>query len=622
MSETLGNRDADKAYRVLARKYRPSSFAGLIGQEALVRTVTNAIESQRLAHAFILTGVRGTGKTTSARIIARALNCIGEDGQGDPTPAPCGACDHCQAISQDRHVDVIEMDAASRTGVADIRELIDGVRYRPVQARYKVYIIDEVHMLSNNAFNALLKTLEEPPEHVIFIFATTEIRKVPITVLSRCQRFDLRRVDQKVLSDHFAHIVEQESLTAEPQALAMIARAADGSVRDGLSLLDQAIALSHGSAVTADQVAGMLGLADRTRIFDLFDNLMGGKIGEALTLLEDLYRAGADPLVVLQDLLALSHFLTRAKVSGAALEDQPEVERVRGTEMAKRLSLPILARVWQILLKGMSEAQTAPAPLQAVEMVLIRLAYSGELPTPGEVIKNLQEGGSPDAGTHQTNPAASNPTPETTASGEFSSSPPNGGSTTGGSTASLALKSRPEAAPTRQPPVLQEVPSKEPSLEMVAAPETKPFAAVELASFEAVIALARDHREAALANHLMKDVHLVHFEPGRIDFRPGDRAPGKLANQLSGFLSQATGRRWMVSLSQAEGLPPLHDQAQAAEAAKRQAAMAHPLVKAAMDIFPGARLVDRRDLSGQGAAASDPAVGIDDATDPNHEDKQ
>ena len=374
MSDTPRAPETDSLYRVLARKYRPSTFADLVGQEALVRTLTNAIGTGRLAHAFILTGVRGVGKTTTARIIARALNCVGEDGQGGPTTAPCGVCEQCTAIAQDRHVDVIEMDAASRTGVADIRELIEGVRYRPVQARYKIYIIDEVHMLSNSAFNALLKTLEEPPEHVVFIFATTEIRKVPVTVLSRCQRFDLRRLTQEDLQALFGRIVEKEGVTVAPEALAMIARAADGSARDGLSLLDQAIALGGGTSVEAAQVQAMLGLADRARIFDLFGEVVAGKVPESLEILGELYTAGADPAVVMQDLLELAHFLTRAKLVPQTLDQpgQPETERSRGRELSGQLSLSALARIWQMLLKGLGEVQTAPVPLQAAEMACPR----------------------------------------------------------------------------------------------------------------------------------------------------------------------------------------------------------------------------------------------------------
>ena len=386
---------SDKAqsqnYRVLARKYRPSDFDSLIGQEAMVRTLSNAIDSGRLAHAFVLTGVRGVGKTTTARIIAKALNCTEHDG---PSINPCGVCDNCKAISESRHVDVLEMDAASRTGVDDIREIIESVRYAPVSARYKIYIIDEVHMLSKNAFNALLKTLEEPPEHVKFIFATTEIRKLPVTVLSRCQRFDLKRVEADVLITHLAKLVDQEGCKAEDGALKLIARAAEGSVRDSLSLLDQAIA--HGAGeVTESQVRDMLGLADRALVLDLFEQLMKGDVATGLSTLRHQYDAGADPAVVLNDLLEVTHWLTRLKVTPDTGTDTlvSEAERKQGGEMAQSLSMPHLTRAWQMLLKGLGEVRTAPSPIAAAEMVLIRLCYAANLPSPADLVKQAQSGG-------------------------------------------------------------------------------------------------------------------------------------------------------------------------------------------------------------------------------------
>ena len=378
-------------YRVLARKYRPAKFGELIGQEVVVRTLTNAIASGRLAHAFILTGVRGVGKTTTARIIARALNCTGPDGDGGPTAEPCGVCEHCVAISEDRHIDVLEMDAASRTGVDDIRELIDGVLYRPVTARYKVYIIDEVHMLSKNAFNALLKTLEEPPAHVTFVFATTEIRKVPVTVLSRCQRFDLRRVESAVLATHFAGIAATEEIVISTDALGLIARVADGSVRDGLSLLDQVIAHANAAAIEETQVRDILGLVDRGRVFDLLDALMKGDVPEALSIGQEMYESGADPLAILQDLLELAHWLTRLKaVPDNANLAVSDVERSRGRAMADGLAMPVLTGAWQILLKGLNEVQMAPSAMQAAEMVLVRLAYAARLPAPADIIESLR----------------------------------------------------------------------------------------------------------------------------------------------------------------------------------------------------------------------------------------
>ncbi len=379
---------------VLARKYRPQVFADLIGQEALVQTITNAIEHNRLAHAYMLTGIRGIGKTSSARIIAKGLNCVGSDGNGGMTPNPCGVCKHCREIAADSHIDVIEIDAASNTGVDNVREIIEGAKYNPVSARFKIYIIDEVHMLSKAAFNALLKTLEEPPERIKFIFATTEIRKVPVTILSRCQRFDLKRLDEEVLTNHLQHIVEMEKVTAEREALQLIARAGDGSVRDSLSLLDQAIT-QFDLNIQSDDVRQMLGLADRTELFDLYETLMNGQIADALARLDVQYKSGADPLVVTQDLLELTHWLTRIKILPELADDMtiPEAERVRGKKMAQTLSMGMLTSVWQLLLKGLSEVKTADNPLIALEMVLIRLAYLSELPSPAQIIEDIKKNG-------------------------------------------------------------------------------------------------------------------------------------------------------------------------------------------------------------------------------------
>src|SRR5271166_5733139 len=380
-------------YRVLARKYRPTSFNDLIGQEAMVRILRNAFATGGVAHAFMLTGVRGVGKTTTARIIARALNCTGPDGTGGPTADPCGVCPDCVAILADRHPDVVEMDAASRTGVDDVREIIEATRFRPLQARTKVFIIDEVHMLSRNAFNALLKTLEEPPPHVKFVFATTELRKVPITVLSRCQRFDLRRVRVAELTSHFTAIAEREGIAAEPAAIETIARAADGSVRDGLSLLDQAIAQAAEGAVTAGAVADMLGLADRQAVLDLLEAALRGRPAEALAITERLHEHGADLGTTLADLLELVHTLTRLKTIPELRDspDLPEAERTRGAAMADAAPMPVLARAWQILLKGTTEVEGAPDRRAAAEMVLIRLCYAADLPTPGDLVRQLSQ---------------------------------------------------------------------------------------------------------------------------------------------------------------------------------------------------------------------------------------
>jgi DNA polymerase-3 subunit gamma/tau len=564
MTDRAATADSDTSYRVLARKYRPGSFAELVGQSAMVTTLTNAMAMGRLAHAFVLTGVRGVGKTTTARIIARALNCIGPDGKGGPTPDPCGECPNCVAIAEDRHVDVIEMDAASRTGVDDIREIIDGVRYKPVSARYKVYIIDEVHMLSKNAFNALLKTLEEPPEHVKFIFATTEIRKVPVTVLSRCQRFDLRRVDAEVLEAHLGAIADKEGAKVAPGALTVLARAADGSVRDGLSLLDQAIGQAA-DEVTADQIRDMLGLADRTLVFDLFDHVMKGEIAAALDLFDAMYKSGADPVAVVQDLLDHTHWITRMKVApdAARVSAVSDTERTRGGDMAEALAMPVLTRAWQMLLKGLGEVQGAANPLPAAEMVLIRLAYAADLPPPADLVRRLQD-----------DKAASAPAAETPA-------PAPSGDRAGSARSNAQRAPEPAAAPAPAPaPVAGEAPGEAP----------------RATSFEEVVALFESRREQLLARHLTHDVHLVHFEPGRIEIRATERAPTSLANKVGQILSEWTGQRWVVSVSREDGATTLAEQADARRQATVDEAAGHPLVRAALDTFPGATIEAVRDI--------------------------
>jgi DNA polymerase-3 subunit gamma/tau len=562
---------ADAGYRVLARKYRPTDFTTMIGQEALVRTLTNAIAQGRLAHGFMLTGVRGVGKTTTARILARCFNCIGPDGTGGPTATPCGVCDNCVAIAEDRHVDVIEMDAASRTGIDDIRELIDGVRYRPVSARYKIYIVDEVHMLSEKAFNALLKTLEEPPAHVKFIFATTEIRKVPVTVLSRCQRFDLRRIEADELAAHFTRIAEKEGARITPQALALIARAADGSARDGLSLLDQAIALSDGE-ITEIEIRDMLGLADRTQLFDLYDKIMRGDIAAALTQLSAMYHGGADPVVVIQDLLDLTHWLTRAKITPEVLNQPttPEAERQQGQTLSANLSVPVLSRTWQMLLKGLTEVQQAPQPLAAAEMVLIRLTHAAQLPTPGDLVRHLTESGAGQAGNASPNR-------------------PIGGGGNGGMQASGGGAASAMAAPR----VLVN-----PSPVMAAQPQALANPGLpQPTTFDAVVALFAEKREAILHAHLQKDVHLVRFDSGLIDFRPSEQAPRDLAARLGAKLLEWTGKRWMITVSGDQGAATLREQAAARIAAAKEEAARHPLVKAIMQIFPGTQIDEVRDLT-------------------------
>jgi DNA polymerase-3 subunit gamma/tau len=540
-------------YRVLARKYRPSDFTGLIGQEALVRTLSNAFATGRIAHAFMLTGVRGVGKTTTARIIARALNCIGADGKNtSPTIQPCGVCEPCVSIAESRNVDVQEMDAASRTGIDDIREIIEGVRYAPVSARYKVYIIDEVHMLSKQAFNGLLKTLEEPPPHVKFVFATTEIRKVPVTVLSRCQRFDLRRIDSAELATYLATLAVKEDVKIEEGALALIARAAEGSARDALSLLDQAIAHSEAETITAEMVRAMLGLADRGRVLDIFEKLMGGDIAAALADLTGLYDAGADPLAVMQDLLETTHFLTRLKVAPAAqgFFDGGSGEAKRAADLAAKLSVASLTRAWQILLKGLFEVRDATRPISACEMALIRLSYAAELPPTDKLVKDLLDGGGVPAPRGAAAPASSSAPRAPVASGS----------------AMRAPSPQPEGAPTAQ-----------------------------VRNLEDLVALAAKHNAPILRVALENYVHLVHLEQGRIEFRPHARAPRTLAGDLQQKLKDWTGDRWTVSIASTGGAPTLAEQKQTAKTARFEAVAQQPLVRAVLDKFPGAEIVAVRD---------------------------
>ena len=559
----------DPAYRVLARKYRPETFADLVGQEAMVRTLKNAFAAGRIAHAFVMTGIRGTGKTTTARIIAKGLNCIGPDGQGGPTTEPCLQCEHCKAISEGRHVDVMEMDAASRTGVNDIREIIDSVRYRAASARYKVYIIDEVHMLSTAAFNALLKTLEEPPEHVKFIFATTEIRKVPVTVLSRCQRFDLKRIEPEVMMGLMRKIAGAEGATISDGALGLITRAAEGSARDATSLLDQAISNGAG-AVEADQVRAMLGLADRGRVMDLFDMIMKGQAPEALTELSAQYADGADPLAILRDLAEITHWISVTKITPEASEDptlSPD-ERTRGAEMAAGLPLRSLSRMWQMLLKALEEVAQAPNAMMAAEMAVIRLTHVADLPDPETLLRHLR--GTP--------------------------APQPGGAPAGGGRAVHAM--------TRAP-------ARGPSMSGAHALALQTDAETLYQSFDQVVALIREKRDLKLLVEVESHLRLARYAPGRIEFEPTEQAAPDLAARLSQRLQGWTGTRWGVSVVSTGGQPTIAEARDATLNAARAKAMETPFLQAILAAFPGARITEIRapeELAAQAQAEALPEV--------------
>jgi DNA polymerase-3 subunit gamma/tau len=575
---------AGSSYRVLARKYRPSTFADLIGQDAMVRTISNAFESGRIPQAWVLTGVRGVGKTTTARILARALNYELADGSvTGPTISMPVLGVHCRAIMESRHLDVIEMDAASHNGVEDVRAINEAIRYAPVSARYKVYILDEVHMLSGAAFNALLKTLEEPPAHAKFVFATTEIRKVPITVLSRCQRFDLRRVDAALLVKHLQGIAEKEAITAESEALGLIARAAEGSVRDALSLLDQAIAHAAGP-VRAEDVRQMLGLADRTKIIDLFEALMRADLPRALAELRQQYDAGADPAMVLGDLAEFTHFVTRVKIVPALADDVSltEAERTRGRAFAAKLSMRVLARTWQMLLKGLEEVAAAGRPLAAAEMVLVRIAYAADLPTPDEVIRSLGDGARGN-GAGATSGGQASARPDMPARTESRSEMPRGGPR-----AALA------AAPVEMAPP-----------ESLARSEETAAPVRALASFEELVALATEKRDIGIKSALERDVRLVRFEDGRLEFGLEPSAQRSLTGELSKKLADWTGRRWMVIVSAEQGQPSLYAQAQMRKAELKDGVRTDPLVQAVLTRFPGAEIVDVRAAADASGGAPD-----------------
>ncbi len=575
-------------YKVLARKYRPETFADLVGQDAMVRTLKNAFEADRIAQAFIMTGIRGTGKTTTARIIAKGMNCIGPDGQGQPTTEPCGQCEHCVAIMEGRHVDVMEMDAASRTGVNDIREIIDSVAYRAASARYKIYIIDEVHMLSNSAFNALLKTLEEPPSHVKFIFATTEIRKVPVTVLSRCQRFDLRRIEPEDMIAMLRRIASAEGAEITDDALALITRAAEGSARDATSLLDQAI--SHGAGeTTADQVRAMLGLADRGRVMDLSDMVLRGDAAAALGELGAQYADGADPMAILRDLAEITHWVSVVKITPDAAED-PTVspdERARGVHMAEALPMRVLTRMWQMLLKTLEEVASAPNAMMAAEMAIIRLTHVADLPSPEELVRRLQ-----DAPPAPPSPAAGVSAPASTtgaqavaqAQSRMASNPSSSGQTT-------ALARDLDQALARFP------------------------------TFEHVVELIRANRDGKLLVDVETGLRLVSYQPGRIEFEPADTAPADLAQRLGQRLQTWTGNRWAVSVVSDGGGKTIDEVRNAERYDMEEEARGHPMVQAVMAAFPKAEITDIRTAADIAAEAqSDALPEVEDEWDPFEED--
>ena len=556
---------------VLARKYRPQVFADLIGQDALVRTITNAIANNRLAHAYMLTGIRGIGKTSSARIIAKGLNCIGPDGKGGMTPNPCGQCQHCRDIANDSHIDVIEIDAASNTGVDNVREIIEGAKYNPVSARFKIYIIDEVHMLSKQAFNALLKTLEEPPERVKFIFATTEIRKVPITILSRCQRFDLRRLDTDLLTKHLETIAQKENVTFEADALKLLARAGDGSVRDSLSLMDQAMTQMDNN-LTVTGVREMLGLADRTALFDLYAKIVSGDIENALHTLDEQYRCGADPFELTQDLLNLTYWLTRIKVVPKEAEDVtvPESERVRGKELSQKLSMASLTATWQMLLKGITEVKNADSPIQALEMLLIRLTYLSDVPTPAQILDDIKKNG--------LNKPLSTPV-----------------------STNVTVKEAPLPTTKPETPV---TPREE-------TPVTIRGSGIK--NLADIAELARKQNERLLAFGVEHYIRPINLKEGLIKCVLSPDANRDFGTHLTQFLSKQTGINWILQTQVSGGGATLAEQKEA----EHDALLAHlkqmPTVSAVLSAFPGAKVEKIRPRSSSDTGSE--AETIDSNTD-------
>lgn len=544
----------ENQYVVLARKYRPQNFEDLLGQDALVQTLTNAIQNNRLHHAYILTGIRGVGKTTTARLIARALNCTGADGKGGPTIHPCGVCDNCKAIAAGRHMDVMELDAASHTGVDDIRELLDSARYAPTNARYKVYIIDEVHMLSKGAFNALLKTLEEPPAHVKFIFATTEIRKVPVTILSRCQRFDLQRLSVETLTQLFTKILANENIPAETEALDIIAKAADGSARDGLSLLDQAIVLSNGN-INTDVVKKMLGLADRSQTLTLFENLVNGNMEAVLKDISEQYTNGATPMIVLQDLINITHDLAKVKIIPALLNSTSlsEIEKKTFATLSTSCSLAVLSKIWQMLIKGISEINMAPSAVEALEMILLRVAYSASLPTPYEILNEVKKN-SDLAGTSSVY-----------------------------SRQSSLLQNSAAAAPVSVPPSGTE--KKNDLTATVSAGETSGFNTVE-----DLLRYLEGTKKALIEYSIKHDVCIREFSDGHIAMNIAPAIHQDFIMNLHKLLSEATGRQWEIEIIKGDLGETIADKEKSAAEATKKNVSEYPLVKKILEEFKGAKI--------------------------------
>ncbi len=541
----MAEENSDNQYVVLARKYRPQTFEDLLGQDALVQTLTNAIKNNRLHHAYILTGIRGVGKTTTARIIAKALNCIGKDAHNGPTVHPCGICENCKAIAEGRHIDVLELDAASRTGVDDIREILDGVRYKPTNARYKVYIIDEVHMLSKSAFNALLKTLEEPPSHVKFIFATTEIRKVPVTVLSRCQRFDLQRLTVDTLFNHFKNIISKEGLQAEDEALQIIAKAADGSCRDGLSLLDQAISLSSGMVKT-ETVKNMIGLADRNQTFELFESLVGGKVDEVLKNIKEQYKNGANPTTLLQDLVNITHMVAKAKIVPSSIDDDnlAESEKELCRKLSGSISIAILSKIWQMLLKGISELAIAPVQIDALEMILIRVAYSASLPTPFEILNDVKKN----------------------------------------SSLSFSAEKKTESAPSVL--IASHAAALAENENALAHAEAK----VSFKSPEEMADYFEQHKKILLTYAIKNDIAIQEFSDGFIKMTISEKISNDFILNLHKELENATGKAWKIETLRGQMGQTMAAKEHAAEEANKKSVAEYPLVKAILAEFKGSKI--------------------------------